>query len=159
MVAANLDQLPADGSQRLVIRPRKATVIAFSVAMGTVSLIFAGATLVLGSLWAALICLAIGGMLVYAMLSWYLWVDAERVGVHRLPWGASCRRDQLLRLQIVFAGRGGRVCAFLRKDGHTAFRVSANPFGNRQLEALAQSLGVPYSDLFSAGPLEFPPAP
>jgi len=47
-MAANLDELPADCSQRLLIRPKKATVIAFNVAMGVTSLIFAGTTLVMG---------------------------------------------------------------------------------------------------------------
>jgi hypothetical protein len=151
VMAANLEQLPADGSQRLVIRPKTATVVAFDVAIGATSLIGVGATMVKGSPVAALVCLGVGGLCVYAMASWYLWVDSERVGVNRFPWGASCRRDQLGRLQIVFAGRGGRVCAFIRKDGHTAFRVSANPYGNAQLKALARSLGVPYYDMFSAG--------
>ncbi|HKV29383.1 MAG TPA: hypothetical protein VJT14_00020 [Candidatus Dormibacteraeota bacterium] len=150
-MAAHLDQLPSDGSQRLVIRPQKATVITFNVAMGTVSLIFAGVMLVQGSPAAALVCLGIYGLLVYAIASWYLWVDSERVGVTRVPWGASCRRDQLGRMQIVFGGRGGNLCAFVRKDGHTAFRVSAKPFGAAQLKALARSLGVPYYDFFSAG--------
>ncbi len=158
-MAANLDQLPADGSQRLVIRPQKSTVITFNVAMGTTSLIGAGFMLVQGSPVAALVCLGIFGLLVYAMASWYLWVDSERVGVTRLPWGASCRRDQLDRMQIVFAGRGGTVCAFVRKDGHTAFRVSAKPYGAIQLKTLARSLGVPYIDLFSSPSIDFQPGP
>jgi amino acid permease len=68
MMAANLDQLPADGSQRVVIRPQRSTVIAFNVVMGTISLIGAGAMLVQGSPVAALVCLGIYGLLVYAML-------------------------------------------------------------------------------------------
>ena len=156
-MAANLNQLPADGTQRLVIRPQKSKVITFSVVIGTISLI--GAGVLLSSPVAALVWLGIGGLCIYAVLGWHLWVDSERVGVSRFPWGASCRRDQLDRLQIVFAGRGGHACAFVRKDGHAAFRVSANPFGTTQLKALAQSLGVPYYDLFSRGSLEFPPAP
>ena len=158
-MAANLDPLPADSSQRLVIRPQKATVITFSVAMGTTSVIVAGAMLVMGSPEMALVWMGICGLLVYAMASWHLWVDSERVGVRRFPWGASCRRDQLDRMQIVFAGRGGTVCAFVRKDGHTAFRVSAKPYGTTQLTALARSLGVPYIDLFSSPPIDFQPGP
>jgi len=158
-MAANLDQLPADGTQRLVIRPQKSMVITFSVAMGTIFLIGTGAMLVLGSPSAALVCLGIGGLFVYAMVSAYLWVDRERVGVSRFPWGASCRRDQLDRLQIVFVGRSRRACAFVRKDGHTAFRVSAKPFGTTQLKALAESLGVPYYDLFSGSSIDIQPVP
>jgi hypothetical protein len=158
-MAASLNELPADGTQRLVIRPRKATVIAFSVAMGTVSLIFAGAMLVLGSPVGALVCLGVGGFMVYAMTRWHLWVDSERVGVTRFPWGASCRRDQLARMEIVFAGRGGTICAFIRKNGHTAFRVSAKPFGTPQLGALAKSLDVPYLDMFSANAFDVKPGP
>jgi hypothetical protein len=36
-MAANLDQLPADGSQRLVIRPQQSTLITFSVIIGAPS--------------------------------------------------------------------------------------------------------------------------
>jgi len=156
-MAANLDQIPADGAQRLVIRAQKSRVIAFSVAIGTTSLIGAGAILVLGSPAAALVCLGIGGLFVYAMASAYLWLDWERVGVSRYPWGASCRRDQLDRLQIVFVGRSRRACAFVRKDGHTAFRVSADMYGATQLKALAGSLGVPYYDLFSGSSINIQP--
>ncbi len=109
--------------------------------------------LVRGTLSAALFCLGIGGLFVYAVLSWHLWVDSERVGVSRFPWGASCRRDQLDRMQIVHVGRGGRACAFVRKGGRTAFRVSAKPFG------LARSLGVPYYDLFSGSSIDIQPGP
>ncbi|HSO94049.1 MAG TPA: hypothetical protein VLS53_06220 [Candidatus Dormibacteraeota bacterium] len=154
-MAANVDQLPEDGTQRLLIRPKQATVIAFSVAMGVTFSLFAGALLVMGSPVAALICVGICGSSIYAMASWHLWVDSERVGVTRFPFGASCRRDQLARLQISLMGRGGHVCAFIRKDGYTAFRVSAKPFGSAQLKALAQSLGVPYYDAFSGGPFDF----
>ena len=149
VLAANLDQLPADGTQRLVIRPQKSRVIAFNVTMGIISLIGAGAMLTAGSPVSALVCLGMGGLVIYAVLGWHLWVDSERVGVSRFPWGASCRRDQLDRLELVFGGRGGNACAFVRKGGHTAFRVSAKPFGTTQLKALARSLGVPYYDLFS----------
>jgi hypothetical protein len=150
-MAANLDQLPADGSQRLVIRPQKSFTITASAAFGTIFLIGAGAMLVEGSLSAALACVGIGASCICAVLYWNLWVDAERVGVTRFPWGASCRRDQLGRMQIVYAGRGNYACDFVRKDGRTAFRVSAKPFGTTQLKALARSLGVPYYDLFSGG--------
>jgi hypothetical protein len=150
-MAANLDQLPADGSQRLVIRPQKSRAVTFSVVMGILSLIGAGAFLVQGSPVAALTCLGVGGFVVYAIVGAYLWVDFERVGVSRLAWGASCRRDQLGRLQIAFVGRSRRTCAFVRKDGHTAFRVAADLYGDTQLKALARSVGVPYYDLFSGG--------
>jgi hypothetical protein len=156
-MAANLKLLPADGSQRLVIRPQQSMVNTFCVVMGAMSLIGVGAMLVLGSPRGALICLGIGGLCIYGVLSWHLWVDSERVGVRRLPWGASCRRDELARLQIVFGGRGGPLCAFVRKDGPTAFRVSANPFGRTQLMALARALGVPYYDLFSGSSLRIQP--
>jgi len=158
-MAANLDQLPADGTHRLVIRPQKSLVITYNGAMGTTSLIFAGAMLVRGSLSAALVCLGIGGLCIYAVQYWHLCVDSERVGVRRFPWGASCRRDQLDRMQIAFVGRGGRVCSFVRKDGRTAFRVSAKPFGTTQLKALARSLGVPYYDLFSGSSIDIQPGP
>jgi hypothetical protein len=159
MMAANLDQLPADGGQRLVIRVQKSMVITSLVAIGTIFLIGAAALLAMGSPSASLSCLGIGGVFLYALLSRYLWVDSERVGVRRLPWGASCRRDELDRMQIVFAGRGGPLCAFVRKDGHTAFRVPANLFGTTQLKALAQSLGLPYYDLFSGSSIDFQPGP
>jgi len=155
-MATNLDQLPADGSQRLVIRPQKSRVIAFSVAIGITSLVIGGPLLVLDSVGTGLGCLGIGGLFIYAVLYWHLWVDAERVGVSRLPWGASCQRQELARLQIVFGGRGGHLCAFVRKDGHTAFRVSETPYGADQLKALARALGVPYYDLLSAGPMDLP---
>jgi hypothetical protein len=155
-MAANLDQLPADGSQRLVIRPQKSRVIAFSVAIGVTTLVVGGDMLLRGSVGPALGCLGIGGLFVYAVLYWHLWADAERVGVSRLPWGASCQRQELARLQIVFGGRGGHLCAFVRKDGHTAFRVSETPYGADQLKALARALEVPYYDLFSGGPLDLP---
>jgi hypothetical protein len=158
-MAANPDQLPADGAQRLVIRIPKSKVTAFSLAIGTISLIGVGLMLVRGTLSAALFCLGLGGLAVYAIVSAYLWVDQERVGVSRFPWGASCRRDQLDRLQIVFVGRSRRACAFVRKDGHTAFRVSANLYGDTQLKALARSLGVPYYDLFSGSSIDFQPGP
>lgn len=151
----NIDQLPADGSERLLIRPKTATVITFSVAMGVTFSIIAGALLVMGSPVAALICLGICGLSIYAMARWHLWLDSERVGVARFPFSTSCRRDQLARLQVSLVGRGGQVCAFVRKDGHTAFRVSAKPFGATQLKALAQSVGVPYYDLFPGGPIDF----
>jgi hypothetical protein len=151
-MAANLDQLPADGSQRLVIRPQQSTLIALGVIIVTVTLLGAGLMLSGRSLVPVFVWLGIGALFIYGLYRWYLWVDSERVGVSRLPWGASCRRDQLDRLQIVFAGRGGgSICDFVRKDGRTAFRVSAKPFGTTQLKALARSLGVPYSDLFSGG--------
>jgi hypothetical protein len=158
-MAANPNQLPMDGTQRLVIRVQTWRVMAFSVVMGIMSLIVAGDLLVRGSPVAALVALGIGGLFVYMAMSPYLWVDSVRVGVSRFPWGASCRRDQLDRMQIVFAGRGGTVCAFVRKNGHTAFRVSAKPYGTTQLTALAQSLGVPYVDLFSSPPIDFQPGP
>ncbi|HYS01582.1 MAG TPA: hypothetical protein VET82_04450 [Candidatus Eisenbacteria bacterium] len=156
-MAANLDQLPADGTQRLVIRPQQSRVIAFSVVIGTMSLL--AAIVVRSNPVAALVCLGIGGLCVYAVANWHLWVDSERVGVSRFPWGASCRRDQLDRLEILFVLRGGQACAFVRKDGHTAFRVSATPFGTTQLKALAGSLGVPYYDLFSGGSINIQPGP
>ena len=156
-MAANLDQLPADGTQRLVIRGQQSKVMAFSVFMGTISLIGAGLMLVRGTLSAALVCLGTGGLFVYAAVSAHLWVDSERVGVSRLPWGASCRRDQLDRLQIVFVGRSRPACAFVRKDGHTAFRVSAGLYGTTQIKALARSLGVPYYDLFSGSSIDIQP--
>jgi hypothetical protein len=154
VVAANLDQLPADGTQRLVIRPQKSRVIAFSVSVGIISLVIGAPLLVLGSLGTGLGCLGVGGLLIYAVHYWHLWVDSERVGVSRLPWGASCRRQELARMQIVFGGRGGNLCAFVRKDGQIAFRVSETPYGADQLKALARGLGVPYYDLFSGGPLD-----
>jgi hypothetical protein len=156
VMAANLD-LPADGSQRLVLRPQKWRVMSFSVATGILSLV--GAGIVMGSPVSALVCLGIGGLVIYATNSWHLWVDSERVGVSRVPWGASCRRNQLDRLQIVHGGRGGPLCAFVRKDGHTAFRVSADAYGHPQLKALARSLGVPYFDLISGGSIDIQPAP
>jgi hypothetical protein len=159
MMAANLDQLPVDGGQRLVIRVQKSMVITSVAAMGTIFLIGAAALIAVGSPSASLLCLGIGGAFLYAMLSRYLWVDSERVGVSRLPWGASCRRDELNRMQIVFVGRGGPACAFVRKDGHTAFKVPANPFGTTRLKALARSLGVPYFDLVSGGSIDIQPAP
>jgi hypothetical protein len=158
-MTANLDQLPADGTQRLVIRFQKSKVTSLSVVIGTTSLIGAGLMLVRGTLSAALFCVGIGGLAVYAMVSAHLWVDSERVGVSRLPWGASCRRDQLGRLQIVFGRKGNSLCEFVRKDGHTAFRVSANLYGTTQLSALARSLGVPYYDLFSASSIDIQPGP
>src|SRR5712691_342580 len=116
VMAANPDQLPADGAERLVIRIQKSKVIAFSAGIGTISLVGAGLMVVRGTLSAALFCLGIGGLVVYAMVGAYLWVDGERVGVRRFPWGASCRRDQLGRLQIVFARNGNSACEFVRKD-------------------------------------------
>ncbi len=127
--------------------------------IGTISLVGAGLMLVRGTLSAALFCLGIGGLVVYAMVSAYLWVDAERVGVSRFPWGASCRRDQLGRLQIVFSLNGNSACEFFRKDGHTAFRVSAKLYGTNELAALARSLGVPYYDLFSGSSIDIQPGP
>lgn len=151
VMAANLDQLPADGSQRLVIRPQRSTLIAFSVIIATVTLLGAWLMLSGRSLVPVIVWLGIGGLFMYGLSRWQLWVDWERVGVSRLPWGASCRRDQLDRLQIIFAPGGNSTCDFVRKDGRTAFRVSAKPFGTTQLKALARSLGVPYYDLFSGG--------
>ncbi len=156
-MAANLDQLPADGSQRLVIRPQQSTLITLGVIIGTVTLLGTGLMLNGRSLVPVFVWLGIGGLFIYGLYRWHLWVDSERVGVSRLPWGASCRRDQLDRMQIVFAGRGGTVCAFVRKNGHTAFRVSAKPFGTTQLKALARSLGVPYYDLFSGSSIDIQP--
>lgn len=156
---ANLDQLPADGSQRVVIRPLKSFVMTASVAFGVIFLIGTGAMLVQGSPSAALVCVGIGALCICAALYWHLWVDSDRVGVSRFPWGASCRRDQLGRLQIVVAGRGNSACEFIRKDGHTAFSVSAKPFGTTQLKALARSLGVPYYDLFSGASVDIQPGP
>lgn len=153
----DLDQLPADGTQRLVIRPPRPTLITFGVIIGTVTLLGAGVKLNGRSLVPVLVWLGIGGLFMYGLYRWHLWVDSERVGVSRLPWGASCRRDQLDRLQIIFAGRGGSTCDFVRKDGRTAFRVSAKPFGATQLKALARSLGVPYYDLFSGSSIDIPP--
>jgi hypothetical protein len=154
-MAANLDQLPADGTQRLVIHIQKSKAITFSVVIGTLSLI--AAIVVLSNPLAALVCLGIGGLFVYMVVSAYLWADGERAGVSRFPRGASCRRDQLDRLQIVFVGRSRRACAFVRKDGHTAFRVSADLYGTSQLKALARSLGVPYYDLFSGSSIDIQP--
>jgi hypothetical protein len=142
-----------------VIRAQKSIVIAYSMAMGATSLICAGTGLLMGNPVLSLICLGIGGLFVYAKLGGYLWVDANRVGVSRFPSGASCPRDELAHLRIVFVGRSRRACAFARKDGHTAFRVSANTYGTTQLKALARSLGVPYYDMFSGGPVDFPSAP
>jgi hypothetical protein len=158
-MAANLDQLPADGSQRLVIRPQQSTLITFCVIIGTVTLLGAWIMLSGRSLVPVLVWLGIGGLFIYGLYRWHLWVDSERVGVSRLPWGASCRRDQLDRLQIVFARRGNSACEFVRKDGHTAFRVSAKPFGTTQLRALARSLRVPYYDLFSGSSIDIQPGP
>ena len=156
-MAGNLDQLPADGSQRLVIRPQQSTLIALGVIIVSATLLGAGFMLSGRSLVPVLVWLGIGGLFMYGLYRWHLWVDAERVGVSRLPWGGSCRRDQLDRLQIIFAGRGGSTCDFVRKDGHTAFRVSAKPFGTTQLKALARSLGVPYYDLFSGSSIDIQP--
>jgi hypothetical protein len=153
-MAANLDQLPADGSQRLVIRPQRSSLIAFGVIIGTVTLLGAWLMLSGRSLVPVFVWLGIGALFIYGLYRWYLWVDSERVGVSRLPWGASCRRDQLDRLQIIFATRGNFTCDFVRKDGRTAFRVSAKPFGTAQLKALAQSLRVPYYDLFSGNSID-----
>jgi len=158
-MAANLDQPPWDGRQRLVIRPQQSTLIALGVIISTVTLLGAGVMLSGRSLVPVFVWLAIGALFIYGLYRWHLWVDSERVGVSRLPWGASCRRDQLDRMQIVFAGRGGSACAFVRKDGHTAFRVSAKPFGTTQLKALARSLGVPYYDLFSGSSIDIQPGP
>lgn len=156
-MAANLDQLPADGTQRLVIRPQQSTLIAFGVIIGTVTLLGAGLMLTGRSLMPVLVWLGIGALFIYGLYRWHLWVDSQRVGVSRFPWGAYCRRDQLDRLQIIFARRGNSACEFVRKDGHIAFRVSAKPFGTTQLKALAQSLGVPYYDLFSRGSTDIQP--
>jgi hypothetical protein len=153
-MAANLDQLPADGSQRLVIRPQRSSLITFGVIIGTVTLLGAWLMLSGRSLVPVFVWLGIGALFIYGLYRWYLWVDSERVGVSRLPWGASCRRDQLDRLQIIFGARGNNVCEFVRKDGRTAFRVSAKPFGPTQLKALAQSLRVPYYDLFSGSSID-----
>jgi len=155
-MAANLDQLPADGSRRLVIRPQRSTLITFGVIIGTVTFLGAGVMLNGRSLVPVLVWLGIGGLFIYGLYRWHLWVDSERVGVSRLPYGASCRRDQLDRLQII-ARRGNSMCDFVRKDGHTAFRVSAKPFGTTQLKALARSLGVPYYDLFSGSSIDIQP--
>lgn len=158
-MAANLDQLPADGSQRLVIRPQRSALITFSVIIGTATLLGAGVMLSGRSLVPVLVWLGIGGLFLYGLYRWHLWVDSERVGVSRLPWGASCRRDQLDRMQIIFALGGNSTCDFVRKDGRTAFKVSAKPFGAPQLKALARSLGVPYYDLFSGSSIDIQPGP
>jgi hypothetical protein len=159
MMAANLDQLPADGSQRLVIRPRQSTLIALGGIIGSVTLLGAGLMLSGRSLVPVFVWLGIGALFIFGLYRWYLWVDSERIGVSRLPWGASCRRDQLGRLQIIFASRGNSTCDFVRKDGRIAFRVSAKPFGATQLKALARSLGVPYYDLFSGSSIDIQPGP
>src|ERR1700674_3309508 len=117
-MAANLDQLPVDGTQRLVIRPQQSTLIALGVIIGTVTLLGAGVMLSGRSLVPVFVWLGIGALFIYGLYRWYLWVDSERVGVSRLPWGASCRRDQLGRLQITFGSRGNSACEFVRKDGH-----------------------------------------
>jgi hypothetical protein len=158
-MAANLDQLSADGSQRLVIRPQQWALVAFGVIIGTGTLLGAGVMLSGRSLVPVFVWLGIGALFIYGLYRWYLWVDSERVGVSRLPWGASCRRDQLDRMQIILAHGGNSACEFVRKDGRTAFRVSAKPFGAPQLKALARSLGVPYYDLFSGNSIDIRPGP
>ena len=156
-MAANLDQIPADGSQRVVIRPQKSIATTFSISLVVLWLFGAGIMLIRGTVSGALLCLALGGLFLYAVLGSYLWVDAERVGVRRLPWGASCRRDELARMQIISGLRGVRRCEFVRKNGHIAFYVPKNLYGATQLQALARSLGVEYYDLFSGGSPVFPP--
>ena len=61
-MAANLDQLPADGSQRLVIRPQRSRLITFSMIIGTVTLF--GAVIMLNghSLVPVVVWLGIGAL-------------------------------------------------------------------------------------------------
>jgi len=63
-MAANLDQLPADGSQRLVIRPQQSTLVALGVIIGTVTLLGAGLMLSGRSLVPVFVWLAIGALFI-----------------------------------------------------------------------------------------------
>jgi len=77
-MAANLDQLPADSSQRLVIRMQKSMAITSIAAIGTIFLFGAWVLLLMGTVSAALFCPGIGGVFLYAMLGGYLCIDSVR---------------------------------------------------------------------------------
>ena len=114
------------------------------IALGTMAVVTAGASLAAGSFSAALICLLICAFFAYIILGVRLWVDPERVGRDGFFHRVSCRRDQLGSIQIAPYGRHDQpTCFFVRKDGGVAFRAPAKVFGNQQLTALAAYLGVP----------------
>jgi hypothetical protein len=70
-------------------------------------------------------------------------VDGERVAIEQIFHRASCPREDLMAVQIgIVAGRAP-ACNFVRKDRSVAFQTARVMWSRRQLQTVADFLGVP----------------
>lgn len=135
-------------SGRLVLRPRGIGVYLASVlllgllALSLAALVEASRQGQPAGLAFLVIGAGIGVFLVYLWGS-TLWADAESVGTSQLFYRRTCPRNEIAAIQVGVVSGRAPVCNFLRKDNSVAFLTARLLWSRRQLQTMADFLGVP----------------
>lgn len=137
---------PSFGSGFL-IRPDRKRANTFVVVFGGLTVLIVAIFLLEGTVSAALLCAAIGGVGCYAVLGNRVRANGERIWANGVFLRGSCRREDLDCFLITPGYRGRPTCRVIRKDRKTAFQIPVMMFGEAQLAALASYLGVPLHHL------------
>ena len=72
-----------------------------------------------------------------------LWADGQQVGTAQVFYHRSCPRGEVAAIQVGVVSGRAPVCNFLRKDGSAAFTTARVLWTRRQLQRMADYLGVP----------------
>lgn len=138
-----------DASDRLVLHPRGFGAFIFSGLMLVPLLLSIGALIealrqgqwVIGLIFVA-IAAGIGLFLVYIWGA-TLWADADNVGTRQIFYRRTCPRKEIAAIQVGVVSGRAPVCNFLRKDNSVAFSTARLLWSRRQLQTMADFLGVP----------------
>jgi predicted RNA-binding Zn-ribbon protein involved in translation (DUF1610 family) len=138
-----------DASDRLVLHPRGFGAFFFSGLMLVPLLLSIGAVIeafrqgrwVIGLVFAA-IALGICQFLVYVWGA-KLWADADSVGTRQIFYRRTCPRREIAAIQVGVVYGRAPACNFLRKDNSVAFFTARLLWSRRQLQRMADFLGVP----------------
>lgn len=96
-------------------------------------------------LWGLMFLPVVGFIVVFLIYLWgaTLWADAAHVGTDQIFNRQTYPREEIAALQVGVASGRALVCNFLRKDNSVAFSTARLLWSRRQLQAMADFLGVP----------------
>lgn len=138
-----------DASDRLVLHPRGFGAFVFSGLMLVPLLLSIGAVIeafrqrqwVFGLIF---VVLAAGiGLFLFYIWSATLWADGERVVTRQIFYRRTCPRKEIAAIQVGVVSGRAPACNFLRKDNSAAFTTARVLWSRRQLQRMADFLGVP----------------
>ena len=89
-----------------------------------------------------LLAAGIGLFLVYIWGA-KLWADAECVGTTQIFYRRTCPRKEIAAIQVGVVYGRAPACNFLRRDNSVAFFTARLLWSRRQLQTMADFLGVP----------------